>query len=108
MVATYCCWTGGAPAALPRSIASCLAQVGGRNSSRPVSIYSSRNQQRLIAKADLTQYAYDRFANDLEQVGRSLGYGPLNLFAGSYGIFEPHRIRIRACRLQACTHTSIS
>jgi pimeloyl-ACP methyl ester carboxylesterase len=35
--------------------------------------------------ADLTQYTYDRFAEDLEHVRRALGYGPLNLFAGSYG-----------------------
>jgi len=39
----------------------------------------------LSAHADLTQYTYDRFASDLEQVRRALGYGPLNLFAGSYG-----------------------
>jgi pimeloyl-ACP methyl ester carboxylesterase len=42
-------------------------------------------ERRLSAEADLTQYTYDRFANDLEQVRRALGYGPLNLFAGSYG-----------------------
>jgi pimeloyl-ACP methyl ester carboxylesterase len=41
--------------------------------------------QRLRAHADLTQYTYDRFASDLEQVRRTLGYGGLNLFAGSYG-----------------------
>ncbi len=40
---------------------------------------------RLEARADLTQYTYDRFAGDLEQVRRALGYGALNLFAGSYG-----------------------
>ena len=44
-----------------------------------------RCDRRLSAQADLTQYTYDRFANDLEQVRRALGYGPLNLFAGSYG-----------------------
>ncbi len=42
-------------------------------------------ERMLSAHADLTQYTYDRFANDLEQVRRALGYGPLNLFAGSYG-----------------------
>lgn len=42
-------------------------------------------ERRLSAQADLTQYTADRFANDLEWVRRSLGYGPLNLFAGSYG-----------------------
>jgi pimeloyl-ACP methyl ester carboxylesterase len=41
--------------------------------------------QRLKARADLTQYTFDRFANDLEQVRRGLGYGALNLYAGSYG-----------------------
>lgn len=41
--------------------------------------------QRLEARADLTQYTFDRFSNDLEQVRRSLGYGALNLYAGSYG-----------------------
>ena len=40
--------------------------------------------QRLSLQADLTQYSYTHFANDLEQVRLALGYGPLNLFAGSY------------------------
>lgn len=44
-----------------------------------------RCERRLSARADLTQYTTDRFANDLEHVRRALGYGPLNLFAGSYG-----------------------
>lgn len=44
-----------------------------------------RCERRLRAQADLTQYTYDRFANDLDQIRRALGYGPLNLFAGSYG-----------------------
>jgi pimeloyl-ACP methyl ester carboxylesterase len=44
-----------------------------------------RCAQQLAAHADLTQYSYPRFAADLEQVRRSLGYGPLNLYAGSYG-----------------------
>ena len=42
-------------------------------------------EKRLQAKADLTRYTYDYFARDLEQVRQALGYGPLNLFAGSYG-----------------------
>jgi pimeloyl-ACP methyl ester carboxylesterase len=42
-------------------------------------------EQNLRLRADLTQYTYDRFANDLEQVRQALGYGPLNLFGGSYG-----------------------
>jgi pimeloyl-ACP methyl ester carboxylesterase len=45
----------------------------------------TRCAQRLRAHADLTQYTYDHFASDLEQVRRVLGYGALNLFAGSYG-----------------------
>jgi pimeloyl-ACP methyl ester carboxylesterase len=44
-----------------------------------------RCAQRLQARADLTQYTFDRFANDLEQVRRKLGYGGLNLYAGSFG-----------------------
>jgi pimeloyl-ACP methyl ester carboxylesterase len=39
----------------------------------------------LARRADLTQYSYQRFADDLEKVRRALGYGSLNLFAGSYG-----------------------
>lgn len=39
----------------------------------------------LRTRADLTQYTYAHFANDLEHVRRALGYGPLNLSAGSYG-----------------------
>lgn len=44
-----------------------------------------RCAQQLAARADLTQYTFDRFADDLEQVRRALGYGALNLYAGSYG-----------------------
>jgi pimeloyl-ACP methyl ester carboxylesterase len=44
-----------------------------------------RCKRRLSARADLTQYTYAHFANDLEHVRRALGYGRLNLFAGSYG-----------------------
>jgi len=40
---------------------------------------------RLQAVADLTRYSYLYFARDLEQVRRALGFGPVNLFAGSYG-----------------------
>ena len=45
---------------------------------------SSAARKQLAARADLTQYTFDRFANDLEQVRRELGYGALNLYAGSY------------------------
>lgn len=44
-----------------------------------------RCAQQLEARADLTQYTYDRFAHDLEQVRVGLGYSALNLYAGSYG-----------------------
>lgn len=40
---------------------------------------------KLAEKADLTRYSYLDFADDLEAVRRALGYGPLNLFAISYG-----------------------
>ncbi|MGH8249201.1 MAG: alpha/beta hydrolase [Steroidobacteraceae bacterium] len=39
----------------------------------------------LSRRADLTQYTYGHFARDLEQLRQALGYGKLNLFAGSYG-----------------------
>jgi pimeloyl-ACP methyl ester carboxylesterase len=42
-------------------------------------------KQQLSARADLTQYTYTHFANDLEQVRRGLGYGKLNIVGGSYG-----------------------
>ena len=44
-----------------------------------------RCEKDLAMHADLTQYSYRRFAGDLEKVRRTLGYGPLNLWAGSYG-----------------------
>ena len=40
---------------------------------------------RVQARADLTQYTFAQFAKDLERVRRALGYGPVNLSAGSYG-----------------------
>jgi pimeloyl-ACP methyl ester carboxylesterase len=74
----------------------------GKSGALPCTLYSSadpaaslrdvfpvaalkRCAQRLRARADLTQYTFDRFADDLEQVRRKLGYGALNLYAGSYG-----------------------
>lgn len=39
----------------------------------------------LSTHTDLTQYSYRRFADDLERLRQALGYGRLNLFAGSYG-----------------------
>ena len=44
-----------------------------------------RCREALKSRTDLTQYTYRRFADDLEYVRRALGYGPLNLSAGSYG-----------------------
>jgi pimeloyl-ACP methyl ester carboxylesterase len=44
-----------------------------------------RCAEKLRPLADLTQYSYVHFSNDLEHVRRVLGYGPLNLSAGSYG-----------------------
>jgi pimeloyl-ACP methyl ester carboxylesterase len=44
-----------------------------------------RCAQQLEAHADLSQYTYPRFAADLEEVRRGLEFGPLNLYAGSYG-----------------------
>lgn len=44
-----------------------------------------RCARQLAARADLTQYTYAHFAQDLEFVRRTLGFGPMNLFAGSYG-----------------------
>jgi pimeloyl-ACP methyl ester carboxylesterase len=41
--------------------------------------------RELAHNADLTQYTYLHFARDLEAVRTALGYGRLNLFAGSYG-----------------------
>jgi pimeloyl-ACP methyl ester carboxylesterase len=44
-----------------------------------------RCKRELQAHADLRQYGYLRFASDLEQIRRALGYESLNLFASSYG-----------------------
>lgn len=41
--------------------------------------------KQLSTRADLTQYTYKHFARDLEHARRTLGYGRLNLTAGSYG-----------------------
>jgi pimeloyl-ACP methyl ester carboxylesterase len=45
----------------------------------------SRCAKELSTRADLTQYTYPNFARDLEHVRRTLGYGQLNITAGSYG-----------------------
>ena len=41
--------------------------------------------RELSSRADLAQYTYLHFAQDLERIRRALGYGPFNLHAGSYG-----------------------
>ena len=45
----------------------------------------SKCVSKLEKTADLTRYTFPYFASDLEQVRQALGYGPLNLFAGSFG-----------------------
>lgn len=45
--------------------------------------------------ADLTQYTYGNFIRDLEHIRLKLGYGPMNLSAGSYGT-RPAQFFIRA------------
>ena len=49
----------------------------------PAAIEACRRD--LSQRADLTQYTYLHFARDLEAVRKALGYGKLNLSAGSYG-----------------------
>ncbi len=44
-----------------------------------------RCARELSKSANLTQYSYAHFSRDLEHVRKVLGYGPMNLFAGSYG-----------------------
>lgn len=44
--------------------------------------------------ADLTQYTYGHFIRDLEHIRQKLGYGPINLSAGSYGT-RPAQLFIR-------------
>ena len=50
----------------------------------PVEVVKQCREQ-LQTHADLTQYSYANFANDMEQVRVALGYKSLNLFSGSYG-----------------------
>ena len=39
----------------------------------------------LSARADLTQYSFARFADDVEHIRRALGYGPVDAYALSFG-----------------------
>jgi pimeloyl-ACP methyl ester carboxylesterase len=41
--------------------------------------------EQLSIRADLTQYSYLHFAQDLERIRKALGYSQFNLNAGSYG-----------------------
>jgi pimeloyl-ACP methyl ester carboxylesterase len=52
-------------------------------------------EERLRVRADLTQYTYPHFADDLERVRKALDYGPLNLFGGSYGT-RAEQVYVRA------------
>jgi len=70
--------------ALPCDLAAMRDPVVRLKDLFPLDVVASC-EQRLRKTADLTQYIYPRFADDLERVRRALGYGPLNLFAGSYG-----------------------
>lgn len=44
-----------------------------------------RCKELLEPSTDLRRYTYPYFARDLEQLRQALGYGPVNLFSGSYG-----------------------
>jgi len=57
--------------------------AGLRDVFPPAAVAACEGQ--LAERADLRQYGYLRFSSDLEQIRRALGYGSLNLFAGSYG-----------------------
>lgn len=46
---------------------------------------AARCAEVLSHRADLTQYGYSRFVDDLERVRQALGYDSLNIIAGSYG-----------------------
>jgi len=91
-----------APLLVDRDLLLVDQRGAGKSAPLPCPLYSSRApadslrdffplhaiedcKHRLQATADLTRYTFPYFANDLEQVRQALGYGPLNLFAGSYG-----------------------
>jgi pimeloyl-ACP methyl ester carboxylesterase len=71
------------------SMAACIVRIGWPRIARIRGLFPPDRVRRcasaLSQYADLTQYTYLHFARDLEQVRRALGYGPLNLSAGSYG-----------------------
>lgn len=45
----------------------------------------ARCLEELRRNADLTRYGYVEFAHDMEAVRTALGYGPLDVWGGSYG-----------------------
>ncbi|HEX2211320.1 MAG TPA: alpha/beta fold hydrolase, partial [Longimicrobium sp.] len=45
----------------------------------------ARCLEELGRNADLTRYGYVEFAHDMEAVRTALGYGPLDVWGGSYG-----------------------
>ena len=67
----------------------CDLHAGADTATRLHHLFPPEAAQRCAreqrARADLSQYTYENVAHDLERVRRALGYGPLNLSAGSYG-----------------------
>lgn len=67
----------------------CDLHAGGDTASRLRHLFppdaSRRCARAARSRADLAQYTYLHAAHDLERVRRALGYGRLNLTAGSYG-----------------------
>lgn len=66
-------------------------------------------REALEARADLTKYTTTIAVEDLEEVRRRLGYGPLNLVGGSYGtrfvqeFLRRHPESVRTAVLQGVT-----
>lgn len=68
-----------------------------------------RCREALEERADLTKYTTTAMVEDLEEVRRRLGYGPLNLEGGSYGtryvqeFLRRHPESVRTAALQGVT-----
>jgi pimeloyl-ACP methyl ester carboxylesterase len=68
-----------------------------------------RCREALEERADLTKYTTSIMVEDLEEVRRRLGYGPLNLEGGSYGtrlvqeFLRRHPESVRTAALQGVT-----
>jgi pimeloyl-ACP methyl ester carboxylesterase len=73
--------------------------------------YVRRCRSQLEARADLAQYTTPAAADDLEDVRRELGYGPIDLFGLSYGTrlalvyMRMHPQSVRAAVLMGVTPT---